>query len=196
MMNSIRLFLCAILITMAIAPSGVAQITSWTDKNGVRHFSNVETSGEKKAVKKMKEYKTNASDEEVEHNRDRFQILQMYEEDREKEEKKKALEQKMKEAEEKEKKKQEAADKAARERRKACMEHKKELNDLQHTGWEDYDAADVSPAYCPDKRWRGAHGRWFDNMDECTERRNQSLKNAYQKAMRQQEEQVKKNCDQ
>jgi hypothetical protein len=196
MMHLIRLLLYASLCTIIFAFPGQAQITSWTDANGVRHFSNVNVSGEHKAVKKINEYKTEPSDEETDQKRDRFQILQMYKEDRENEEKQKAVEKHVKAAEEKERELQAAAEKAEREKRKACTEHKRNLEDLQHLNWEDYDAPEVKPAYCPDKRWRGSHGRMFDNMEECTERRNKSLKSAYEEAIRQQEEEVKKLCPQ
>jgi Domain of unknown function (DUF4124) len=196
MMNLNRLFLYASLCTIILAFPGYAQITSWTDANGVRHFSNVNISGEHKTIKKMKEYKTEPPDEEAEHSRDRFQILQLYKEDRENEEKQKELEKKVREADEKEKELQVAAEKADRDRRKACTEHKRNLEDLRHLDWADYDAPGVKPASCPDKRWIGSHGRLFDNLEECTERRNKSLKSAYEKAVCQQEEEIKKFCPQ
>jgi hypothetical protein len=196
MMNLIRLLLYAPLCTIIFAFPGQAQINSWTDANGVRHFSNVNVSGEHKTVKKMEEYKTEPSGGDGDHNRDRFQILQMYKEDRENEEKQKALEKEVRETEEKEKKLQEAAEKAEREKRQACSEHRRDLQDLRHLNWEDYDAPEVKPAYCPDKRWRGSHGRLFDNMEECTERRNKSLKSAYEEAVRRQEEEINKLCPQ
>jgi hypothetical protein len=190
-----RLFLCASLCTIIFAFPGYAQISSWIDENGVRHFSNVDIPGEHKTVKKMEEYQTDSSDEEMDRNRDRFQILRMYEEDRENEERKKSLEEEKREAEEKKRNQQEAAEKAAREKEKSCTESKIKLDDLRHSKWEDFDAPGLSLITCPDRHWKGAHGKVFDNMRECTERRDKALKNAYQHALRQHEQKVENFCE-
>lgn len=186
------IFLCTIVFVLP----GYGQINSWTDENGVRHFSNVETSEEKKNLEVMEEYVTRPSDHEAEHSRDRFQILRMYQEDREKEEKQKALEEDMREAEERDMKKLEAEEKAARERREACAEQKNQLEDLRRTKWEAYETSDLSLFACPDRRWKGARGKVYDNMRECIERRDRARKAAYERAVRQLEDQVKSLCAQ
>lgn len=193
-MQTSRIFLYSSLFTIFLILPGYGQISSWTDKNGVRHFSNVETSEEKKTVEVLEEYETKASDEEVDRNRDRFQILRMYEEDREEKEKQKALEKEMREAEEREKKQQEAEARVAREKREACAERKKKLNDLRHTKWENYDAPGLYQIVCPDRRWKGPHGKVFNNMRDCTERRDKARKSAYEQAIHLQEKEVEEFC--
>jgi hypothetical protein len=195
-MHASRLFLYVPLFAFLFIAPGYGQISSWTDENGVRHFSNVETLEEKKSVEIIEEYETNASDQEVDQNRDRFQILRMYEEDREEKEKQEALEKEMRETEEREKNDQAAAEKAARERKEACAERERKLEDLRHTKWEDFDAPDLYPIVCPDRRWKGARGKAYDNMKECTERRDRARKSAYEQAIGRQEEEVEKFCSQ
>jgi hypothetical protein len=195
-MQTRRFFLFVFLCMIIFVSAGYGQISSWTDENGVRHFSNVEASEEDKTVKNMEEYKTDPSDEAVEHKRDRFKILRMLEEDRENEAKQKAMEQEIRESEEKDKKEQEAAEELARERKRACAELMKKLDDLRHSKWEEYDAPHLSPISCPDRRWKGARGKVFDNMKECTERRDRARKNAYERAIRRQEEEAETLCSQ
>lgn len=195
-MKTSRLLFLVLLCTIIFVFPGHGQISSWVDEDGVRHFSNVDTSEEDVSVKKMEEYKTNASDEEIDRNRDRFKILRMFEDDRKNEEKQKSLEQELKETEEKEKEEREAAEKLARERKRACAKHMKKLNDLRHSKWEDYDAPHLSSVSCPDKHWKGARGKVFDNMKECTERQDRARKNAYERAIRRQEEEAETLCSQ
>ena len=180
--------------TLFCLPLCHGQISSWTDENGVRHFSNVETSEEKKTVDTIEEYMTGPSDDEVERSRDRFQILRMLEADREREKEQKALDEELREADKREKKEREVEEKAARERREACTGGKKELDDLRHLGWEDYDSPDLSAAVCPDRRWKGARGKVYDNLQECIERRDKARKSAFEQAVHRLEEKVKSLC--
>lgn len=191
-----RLFLYVPLVVFLFISPGYGQISSWTDEKGVRHFSNVETLEEKKSVEIMEEYETNDSDQEVERNRDRFQILRMYEEEREEKERQDALEKEMRETEERKKIERAAAEKAARERKEACAKHERQLEDLRHTKWEDFDAPDLNPIVCPDRRWKGARGKAYDNMNECIERRDRVRKSAYEEAIRRKEEEIEKFCSQ
>jgi hypothetical protein len=185
-----------LLWALVCSPLCYGQISSWTDENGVRHFSNVETSEEKKSVETIEEYMTKPSDEETDRNRDRFQILRMYKEDREKEKEREELEEEKRTSEEKEKKLREAEQRAARERREACAERKKKLEDLRHSKWEDFNAPDLSLFACPDRRWKGARGKVYDNMRECTERRDKARKSAYERAVRTLEDEVQSLCSQ
>jgi hypothetical protein len=183
------------LATLPCVPLCHGQISSWTDENGVRHFSNVETSEEKKNVKTQDEYMTDEADEQVDRNRDRFEVLRMYKEDREKKKEQEALEEEKRTAEEKERKLRQAEAKAAREKREACAEQKTKLDDLRHIKWQEYDTPELSRFACPDRRWKGARGRVYDNMRECTERRDEARKNAYEQAVRELEDEVKSLCE-
>ncbi len=183
--------------TLVFIAPGYGQISSWTDENGVRHFSNVETSEEKKTHEVMEEYVTEPSDEDVDRSRDRFQILRMYKEDREEEEKQKALEKDIREAEKEAAQKREAEEKAVMEKREACAEHQKRLDDLRHSKWQDYDDPGLSLFACPDRRWKGTRrGKVYDNLMECTERRDRARQAAYDRAVRQLEDQVQSLCAQ
>ena len=195
-MDTIRFFLCVPLLIIFFSLPRYGQISSWTDENGVRHFSNVEALEEKKDVETIEEYETSTSDEEVDKSRDRFQILRMYEEDLEEKEKQDALEEEVRETEEREKKEREAAAKIERERKAACEESRKDLNDLRHSKWQDYDAPDQYQIVCPDRRWKGVRGKAYDNMSECIERRDKAIKSAYEQAIRRMEEEVEKVCPQ
>ena len=181
---------------MLCVPLCHGQISSWTDENGVRHFSNVESSDEKKDTEVRDEYMTDEADEQVDRNRDRFKILHMYKEDLEKQKEQEVLEEEKRAAEEKERKLREAEAKAAREKREACAERKTRLAELHHIKWEDYNSPDLALISCPDRHWKGARGRVYDNMQECTERRDKARKSAYEQAVRQLEDEVKSLCDQ
>jgi hypothetical protein len=180
--------------TLFCLPLCHGQISSWTDENGVRHFSNVETSEEKKNVKTQDEYMTDEADEQIDRDRDRFKILRMYKKDREKEKEQEALEEEKRAAEEKERELRAAEAKAAREKREACAERKTRLDDLRHVKWEEYNSPDMALIACPDRRWKGARGRVYDNMQECTERRDKARKSAYEQAVRKLEDEVKSLC--
>lgn len=195
-MRTSRLFFYIPLFAIFLSLPGHGQISSWTDENGVRHFSNVETSEEKKTFEIQDEYMTDEADEEMDRNRDRFQILRMLEEDREKEKQQEALEEEMREAEKKEKSERAAEEKAAREKREACAKGKRELDDLRHLGWEEYAAPDLHSVACPDRRWKGPRGKVYDNMQECIERRDKARKNAYEEAVRKLEDELEAVCSQ
>jgi hypothetical protein len=185
-----------VLLTFIATPVCHGQISSWVDENGVRHFSNVETSDESKKGKNIEEYMTSESDEEVDRTRDRFKILDMYEEEMENKQKQEALEEEMKAAEKKEREQHKAERKAAREKRKECSARMKSLDDLRHKKWQDYDTPELALIACPDKRWRGVRGKVYDNMKECTERRDKARKIAYEQALRQMEDEVNSLCAQ
>jgi hypothetical protein len=193
-MRTSQLIFCVPLFAVFFSLPGHGEISSWTDESGVRHYSNVETSEEKKTVEVQEEYVTDEADEAVDQNRDRFQILEMYKEDREKEQQQKALEKEMREAEKREKQEREVEERTAREKQKACEEGRRKLDDLHHSKWEDYDAPGLSAFVCPDKHWKGARGKVYDNMQECTERRDKARKSAYEEALRQLQDEVQSLC--
>ena len=180
--------------TLLYVPLCHGQISSWIDENGVRHFSNVETSQEKKKIRTQDEYMTDEEDEQVDRNRDRFEVLRMYKQDREKEKEQEALKEEKRADEEKERKLRAAEAKAAREKREACAERKAKLDDLRHLQWEEYNSSDLAQFACPDRRWKGARGKVYDNMQECTERRDKARKIAYEQAVRKLEDEVKSFC--
>ena len=195
-MRTSRLIFYVPFFAILFSLPGYGQISSWTDENGVRHFSNVETSEEKKNVEVQEEYMTDAADEEMDRNRDRFQILRMLNEDREKEKQQEALEEEMREAEKREKSERAAEERVAREKQQSCVEGRRKLDDLRHSKWEDFDAPGLSLLVCPDRRWKGARGQVYDNMQECTERRDKARKNAYEAALRQLADEVESICAQ
>jgi hypothetical protein len=195
-MRTSRLIFCVPLFAVFFSLPGHGDISSWTDESGVRHFSNVETSEEKKTLEVQEEYMTDEADEAVDRNRDRFQILHMYKEDQEREKQQEALEEEIKEAEKKAEAERKAEEKAAREKQQSCEEGRRKLDDLSHTKWEDYDTPGLALFVCPDRRWKGARGKNYDNMQECAERRDKARKNAYEEALRQLEDETKSLCAQ
>lgn len=117
-------------IVFFIIQNGLADIISWVDENGVRHFSNVGGDGEKQNVEAVKEYNSTLSEERTKSERDRFGVLKMYENDRKKyqEKEKKALIERMKREEAASKKAAEIRMEKIRNEIKKGMEEERKID--------------------------------------------------------------------
>ncbi len=162
-------------------------MTSWVDKNGVRHFSNVEGSAEGSQVQEMEEYRSAGGLSGNKKPRDRFGVLRMYEEDRRKDYEEQNRNQN-------EIAKKQAQEKAAALQEKGCNEAKKKLEELRNTGWKNFKTFDADLISCPDRIWTDANGRLQDNIGECMARKNKARINAYEREMRQRDSIVKCYC--
>ncbi|MEJ2154150.1 MAG: hypothetical protein P8X96_02345, partial [Desulfobacteraceae bacterium] len=57
-MNIVRLLILPCLLSLIFVCNGSAEIESWVDQDGVRHFSNVDTSQKSAVVKSVEEFKS------------------------------------------------------------------------------------------------------------------------------------------
>lgn len=197
----IRILLLSSLLSMAFMANLHADIVSWVDSNGVRHFSNVDASQKNDAVKSVEEYKpdnTARNPEPKSRTHNPYKVINGQDSFYQKEiERQKQSEEISAQKERlRTKREREANEKAARDRSQNCNKAKKELERLKQAGWKSYNSPSVIQVSCPDRVWTDGRGIVRDNMRECTARRNQARINAYEQDIGQKEYRIKMFCGQ
>lgn len=218
MMHAASLFMLFWFLFMCLGVNSHAAMTSWVDKNGVRHYSNVAAPASGTTIENAKEFKAQQekSGEGREINqRDRFAVLKMYEEERKKDikEKKQAEIRSYKEKVKRiletskidkttEKEKREYKKKAkerkkmphdfAKERKRSCEEMKRKLRELRSSGWENFKSTRSLQGTCPD-RFFIKNSRVYRNK-KCIDQDNRYRKAEYEQAIKAKEYQYKMFC--
>jgi hypothetical protein len=175
-----------------------AEMHSWVDENGVRHFSNSGGPADNANTQIMEEYKPDpaAIDTGVTRKESRrSEIMRRYKENvaREKAKMDKILEKEKQEYDKKVEKRKKMLDDIARERQKSCQEMKRKLVALQRSGWRNFTSSRAQQTACPDRQWV-QNGRVYNNNGECISRRNRYQKAEYEQAVRAKEYQYKMFC--
>lgn len=203
---------------MFLGVSSHAAMISWVDKNGVRHYSNVDAPDSGTAIENTNELEAQQerSDEGQEINqRDRFAVLEMHEEERKKDikdkkqaeirsyrEKVKRLTEASKTDKKPEKEKREYKKNAkkrkknphatAREREGKCEKMKREIRELRSSGWENYRSTRSLQGTCSD-HFVGGNGRVYRN-NKCIDQKNRYRRAEYEQAIKAKENQYKMFC--
>lgn len=189
-LNRLFLLLCAFFMFLAV--NSHAEITYWVDENGVRHYSNADTSVEDKEVKSIEEYRQNQSNEDGKSvKKRRSELLDMYKED-----KKRELEEKRQKDEERAERSREKAKKAADEKKaRLCAEAKQNLEELRELGWKNFESADIEQHVREYRFSVDHHGVTHDNNAQRIADRNKARKKAYDRAVREREKRVQHLCE-
>jgi hypothetical protein len=166
-------FLCINLVS--------ADMYSWIDEKGVRHYSNVDNSGTEDNSKKMVEYKDETATNTLEEKgRDRFEVLRRYKED----------ELKLQEQLEREENdKLERRKRALLEKRsKQCEEAQEKLEKLKHIKWERYDGPEEPGCRSRERGVRKHPPKEFEERNACKKR-------AYERRISELKNEIRENCD-
>jgi hypothetical protein len=218
MMNAASLFMLFWILFMYLGASSHAAMISWVDKKGVRHYSNVAAPDSKTTIENANELEAHqkSSGEGRETNqRDRFAVMEMYEEEKEKDikekkqaeirsyrEKVKRLSETSKIDKKPEKEKRENNEKvksrkkkpraSARERDGKCEEMKRKIRELRSSGWENYRSTRSLQGTCSE-HIVGGNGRVYRN-NKCIEQKNRYRRAEYEQAIKAKENQYKMFC--
>jgi hypothetical protein len=195
-MPALRLFVLLLFVFMCFTVHGYSDMTSWVDKNGVRHYSNVNAPTGKATVQDMQEFKSKEGELRVRRKRDqrdRFGVLKIYEEDRIRRQQEKKRMEEMRRQGDEQKRRMEEYKKAARERQaEYCQAAKRKLYKLRKSGWRKYAENQTWNRSVQDRYWFDSEGqphkRDFSSQEES------ALKRGYSQAVRKQEQIVKKAC--
>jgi hypothetical protein len=217
-MHATSLFMLFLVLFMYPGVSSHAAMVSWVDKNGVRHYSNVAAPDSGTTIENANELEAHQerSDEGREINqRDRFAVLEMYDEEREKDikEKKQAeirsyrekikrisetskidkkTEQEKREYKEKSKDRKKKPHASARKRDGKCEEMKRKIRELRSSGWENYGSTRSLQGTCSD-HFVGGNGRVYRN-NKCVDQKNRYRRAEYEQAIKAKENQYKMFC--
>ena len=205
-MHRHRSFLILCLLLLPGTGLVSADMISWTDENGVRHFSNAAGPERGTPSRSIEEYKPESPEPEQRENdgrpritkSQRDEIMRRYRENKKREEEKwrKIYEKEDREYEEKVKRRQKTLEKLAKSRKESCEKATRALEELRRKGWERYVDPKAQPISCPDRIWFDRRGIRFDNKKECLERRDRQRKAAYNQAVRSKEYARKMHCPQ
>jgi hypothetical protein len=173
---------------MMLAMFSYADMVSWVDENGIRHYSNIEGSSEAGKSKIVDEYKSQPENKKTYNSKERFKVLDIYNKQNEKYREKK--EQQQYEWNQR-KAKERAAEKAANR----CADAKDKLEKLRTAGWKNYVAREANSITCPDRVWTNRRGEMQNNMGPCMARKNIARMNAYKRAIHLYEMAVRGACE-
>jgi hypothetical protein len=178
---------------------GAADIESWVDENGVRHFSNVDPSQKSGEVKTYEEIETKEAE-----NRPRpiEKKWNSYEEicradpscNKEMERRKQYENDQLLKEQHRLKMMQELKAKNKKRKEQNCERIRKDLEKFRQAGWENYNPPKLQPPSCPDRTWMNSRGEVFNNMSECIKRRNRYKKGAYERKLRIKEYMFRSSC--
>lgn len=194
-MKAARLFLLLLLLFIYLNVNSYADMTSWLDEDGVRHYSNRAAPDGDTTFENMEEFKHQKEDVVVEqkgNQRNPFSVLQMYEKDR-----KRDLDEKLlKETRIYHERVKEAIEDSKRENRKRqeelCRKAKKRYDVLRSLGWKDYTASHQEVRRVKDRLILDSHGRVHNS--DLDDRQKEVMKMVYNRAVKAQEKEVEKAC--
>jgi hypothetical protein len=136
-----RVFMLFLFLLLCFGATCHADMASWVDENGVRHYSNVDAPANNTKMENVQEYRPlqekPGNEQEVD-KKDRFGVLKMYEEERRKaiKEKKQA---EMRAYEKKTKGILDSIEKRKKQRQaEKCQAAKEKLEKLRGLGWEKF----------------------------------------------------------
>jgi hypothetical protein len=184
---------------MCFIAGGHADLTSWVDSNGVRHYSNTAAPANSTTLKNSEEFKPGEKGfgpRRKGDRRDGFSVLRMYEKDREKrlEKKKKAEEEaEIRKHNEEVRRSMRAARRAEKKRQaQHCQEAERKFDKLRSQGWRNY-------YYEKRKRLSLNQKIEFDRQGNPRMRRQsakeeKAWKRQYDEAVRSQESRVQREC--
>lgn len=198
-MNIVRLLILPCLLSLIFVCNGSAEIESWVDQDGVRHFSNVDTSQKSAVVKSVEEFKSSEEGKKPEPKKKKWKS---YEEicradpscNEEMEKRKRYREYQESKERWRLKRDQELREKAERKKAQDCERYRREFEKFRQAGWDKYYPPKYVPIKCPDRTWMDSRGNVYDNRAECYSRRRVIRKAAYEKELRRRELLMKKSC--
>lgn len=194
-MYASRLFMIFLFLLMCLDVTCHADMTSWVDENGVRHYSNVAAPANSTTIKNVQEFKSQQEKPGNEHEvdkKDRFGVLKMY-----KEERRKVLKEK-KQAEtraynEKVKRILEGSKKEKNQRQaQECQAAKEKLEELRGLGWRNYYYFQMRYGVMSDYCRIDRHG--VIHLDELDAEGEKTWKANYKRAIRLYEKKVEDAC--
>jgi hypothetical protein len=190
-----RLFVFFLFLLMCLSVTCHADMTSWVDENGVRHYSNVAAPADSATIENVQELESQqekpGNEDEVD-NKDRFGVLKMYEEER-----RKAIKAK-KQAEtraynERVKRVLEASKKKKEQRQaQKCLAAKEKLEELRGIGWRNYYYFQMRYGVMSDSCRIDRHG--VIHLDELDAEGERTWKVNYERAVRLHEKKVEDAC--
>lgn len=190
-----RLSVLALFLFICLTANSHAGMTSWVDKNGVRHYSNTDAPADNTTVRNIEELKHQEEISNVkrkDNKRDGFSVIQMYEEDRKRDREEKELLELQRKNEELDRA-IEASKRAKRKKQEQyCREAKDRYDKLRSLGWRKYSASqqefrDLQDKIIVDSRGRVQRRDLGDGQEKIR-------KALYERALERQEKEVQKVC--
>ena len=194
-----RLLFLSCLLSLAFIANGSAGIESWVDQDGVRHFSNVDTTRTGAGVTSIEEYKSDDTAKEPEPKKsswdDYDRICRQDPSCRQEMEKRERYD----ELQESNRRLRLKAEQAAKEQndkihKQTCDMLRKQLEKMRQAGWENYTSPTWVPPSCPYRVWTDSRGITYDNSYVCTVQINSSRRRAYERDLQYKENQFKISC--
>lgn len=194
-----RLLILSCLLSLAFISNGSAGIESWVDQDGVRHFSNVDTTRKGAGVTSIEEYKSDDTARKPEPKKSSWddydsicrqnpgcrQEMEKRERYEELQESNRRLRLKVE---------QEAKEKDDKIKKQNCEMLRKQLEKMRQAGWENYSSTTSESISCPDRFWTDSRGFVYDNSAACFARRNLIRRRAYERELQYKENQLKRSC--